>query len=116
MVSGNLSREELIFLKKINTELELKDSHLTQILSIFASYYQKQGEKQNPETKTKGNKYAHEILGVSENATKEEIKRAYRKLVKIHHPDIFVNASNSQQKMAEEKFIEIQGAYETLIA
>ena len=50
----------------------------------------------------------YKTLGIHENASESEIRKAYRKLVKVHHPDIFVNASSSQQKMAEEKFIEIQ--------
>ena len=116
MVSGKLSRSELIFLKQINKELELQDSNLTQILSIFASYYQKKEENQTSDKGKKENKYAFEMLGIKSDASKEEIKKAYRKLAKIHHPDNFANASSSQLKMAEEKFIEIQRAYESLIA
>lgn len=114
MVSGNLTREELIFLKRINSELELDDTNLTRILSIFASYHQKKEETESSALKTSSTKYAFDILGVSKNASKEEIKKAYRKLVKIHHPDNFATSSASQQKMAAEKFIEIQGAYENL--
>ncbi len=51
----------------------------------------------------------YEILGVSRNATKQEIKKAYRKLVRLYHPDI-----NPDPK-AEEKFKEINEAYHVLI-
>jgi len=54
------------------------------------------------------------ILGVSTTASMKEIKKAYRKLVKIHHPDRFHNASKEQQDIAKGKFITIQKAYEYL--
>jgi DnaJ like chaperone protein len=114
MVSGNLTRQELLFLKKINSELDLKDSHLTQILSIFAAYEQTRQENSQSNLKNEKTKYDYEILGLADGATKEEIKKAYRKLVKIHHPDNFATSSQSQQKLAQEKFIEIQRAYESL--
>ena len=43
-----------------------------------------------------------------------EIKKAYRTLVKKHHPDRFATNSIEQQKIAESRFIEIQKAYETI--
>jgi len=49
------------------------------------------------------------ILGVSKTATPEEIKRAYRKLARKHHPD--VNPGNSE---AEEKFKDLNEANEVL--
>ncbi len=52
----------------------------------------------------------YEVLGVSRNATPEEIKSAYRRLAKEYHPDR--NPNNRAE--AEEKFKELSEAYEVL--
>lgn len=51
----------------------------------------------------------YEILGVDRNASKEELKKAYRKLAMQYHPD-----RNPDDKSAEEKFKEAAEAYEVL--
>ncbi|MCS7034419.1 MAG: DnaJ domain-containing protein [Phycisphaerae bacterium] len=51
----------------------------------------------------------YEVLGVSRNATPEEIKRAHRRLVRQYHPDV-----NKNNAAATEKFKEIQEAYDVL--
>lgn len=50
----------------------------------------------------------YEILGVSKNATDEEIKRAFRRLAKQYHPDV------NKEEGAEAKFKEIGEAYAVL--
>ncbi|NPA32994.1 MAG: molecular chaperone DnaJ [Aquificae bacterium] len=50
----------------------------------------------------------YEILGVSRNASQEEIKKAYRRLVRKYHPDI------CKKPECEEKFKEINEAYQVL--
>ncbi|WP_188390501.1 molecular chaperone DnaJ [Compostibacillus humi] len=50
----------------------------------------------------------YEVLGISKDATKEEIKRAYRKLARKYHPDV------NKEPDAAEKFKEVKEAYEVL--
>jgi molecular chaperone DnaJ len=51
----------------------------------------------------------YQILGVSRNASEKEIKQAYRRLARKHHPDL-----NPNDKSAEARFKEINAAYEVL--
>jgi len=53
-------------------------------------------------------KYYYEVLGVSKNASGDEIKSAFRKLAKKYHPDV------SKEENAQEKFKEVQEAYSVL--
>ena len=51
----------------------------------------------------------YEVLGVSRDASTEEIKKAYRKLARKYHPDV-----NRDDKDAEKKFKEVKEAYDVL--
>lgn len=54
------------------------------------------------------------VLGVSKEASADEIKSAYRRMAKQYHPDVFATAEESKKKEAEVKFKEIQHAYDVL--
>ncbi|MFB6248137.1 MAG: DnaJ C-terminal domain-containing protein [Salinibacter sp.] len=54
-------------------------------------------------------KNLYDVLGVDDDASKEDIKKAYRKLAREHHPD-----RNPDDPNAEERFKEIQKAYSIL--
>ena len=55
------------------------------------------------------NKDYYSILGINHNASEKEIKQAFRKLARKHHPDV-----NPGDKNAEEKFKQISEAHEVL--
>lgn len=53
----------------------------------------------------------YEVLGVSRSATQEEIKKAYRKLARLYHPDLHTGARKAEM---ERKFKELNEAHEVL--
>lgn len=57
---------------------------------------------------------AYTILEVSKSATDAEIKKAYRALVKKHHPDKVRNLGQAAEQAAKKKFQRIQEAYEAI--
>ncbi|MFR3299278.1 MAG: DnaJ domain-containing protein, partial [Fusobacterium sp.] len=56
----------------------------------------------------------YDLLGVEKTASENDIKKAYRKLAMKYHPDKFSNASEKEKKEAEEKFKEVNEAYQVL--
>ncbi|HPJ22152.1 MAG TPA: DnaJ domain-containing protein [Clostridia bacterium] len=58
-------------------------------------------------------KNPYEVLGVLETASEEEIKKAYRELVKKYHPDRY--GDNPLKDLADEKLREINLAYDTIM-
>ena len=55
----------------------------------------------------------YQILGVKQNASDDEVKRAYRDLVKKYHPDSYQN--NPLSELAEEKMKEVNNAYDAIV-
>ena len=115
-IDGFINHKEIKTLSRIADVLEINPKEFESIISMYRQQEQKSTVNNNSSSyrKKTARKIACEILGVSEYADMVEIKKAYRKLVKIHHPDRFFNESKEQQDIAEERFLTIQKAYETL--
>ncbi len=115
-VDGSMNTREIQLLKEMNTLLELTPKDFESIIAMYTQKQERTQAKENVPPQFSAVHLASKIIGVSENASQEEIKKAYRRLVKLHHPDRFASESKEQQKLAEQRFIEIQKAYEILEA
>ena len=89
---------ELRMLEKISNALGIDRSTF---LSIRSMYYDDMES-------------AYRILGVSRSATNEEVKKAYRKMAVENHPDKVGHLGEDIRKAAEEKFTQINVAYEKI--
>ncbi|MFK7786047.1 MAG: DnaJ domain-containing protein [Crocinitomicaceae bacterium] len=123
-VDGSINPREKRFLREVATELDITQKDFDSIMAMYTRFedafnnQQKQQQRQRRAPSKSNSQYKREkaakVLGVSLNASMDEIKKAYRSLVKVHHPDKFAGESERQQKIAEERFIQIQQAYELL--
>ena len=59
-------------------------------------------------------KNLYEVLGVEKTANTEEIKKAYKKLARLYHPDMHANASAEEKEIYEAMFKEVNNAHDIL--
>jgi len=127
LLDGSLLAKEYTFLVQLMKamKLPLRDlkgmmaSHKQRMAREQAQQQQRQRRhsKQRVKVPTRSARdQALEILGLKSNADAVEIKKAYRSLVKKHHPDRFAGQEKAIVKAAETRFIEIQQAYEIVTA
>ena len=96
---GNVSDSELKKLSQIASGMRLRLPDFESIKAMFV----------------KNTDNAYRILEIEAGASEEHIKTAYRKMVKKYHPDKLRGQDPAMVKGAEEKFREVQKAYETLM-
>lgn len=96
---GNFSKSEKSVLEAIGAVIRLNN---TDINSVIAMFYKETDES------------AYAVLGISPSATDDEVKSAYRRMAMKNHPDKVATLGPEVQKAAEEKFRQIQDAYETI--
>lgn len=93
-----LHQREIDVLEVIASYIGLSKSDADSILAMF---------RQNNDSN-------YRILGIDPSATDEEVKKAYRKMAVMYHPDKVATLGEDVQKAAEEKFKAISQAYEAI--
>lgn len=108
------TREQIfLFLRRVaEADGSISDSEF-QKLSQIARFFNI-GQQKVQDTYKQSSAAAYNILGVPKDATDTEVKNAYRKLVKRYHPDKVITKDEALKIGAEEKFKEIQEAYEII--
>jgi DnaJ like chaperone protein len=111
-----LTKKENAILREIAAELRLPFSTYNQILLMYRFKFE--GAKQRKKKTSYSSKSqllsAYGILEINEDSSIEEIKKAYRGLAVIHHPDKVIHLGEEMQVAAKEKFQIISDAYELI--
>lgn len=120
----DLTISELDHLYYIGRQMNISKLTIDSLLSMHSFTYEgnfqrkQQGNQQQSSRSSRRPSYslkdAYRVLEISENATESEVKKAYRKLVVIYHPDKVSQMGANFQKSAKEKFQKIQDAYEQI--
>jgi len=110
---GYVSPNEITEIRKIAGYLHISRLDYDAIEAMFSGYNQRSNyQKANFNGYNKDS--AYKILNVEKSASDDEIKKAYRKMAKKHHPDKIQHLGDTHVKAAEEKFKQIKEAYEYL--
>lgn len=108
-IDGTLSQSEEAMLHTIAGHLHFTPEMLSAMLNQFSSYHRHSVKESSISD-------AYTLLGLNAEATNDAVKKAYRALVREHHPDIIKaqGASDEYLKTATEKVQEINAAYEMI--
>lgn len=113
-VDGSMNTREIELLKEMNGLLEFSSEDFDKLIALYTRKYERAQSNENSISRASALQLAYKTIGVPEGATILQIKKAYRKLVMLHHPDRFATSTLVQQETAEQRFLEIQKAYEIL--
>jgi len=116
VIDGWMSKKEMAALREIAIAIRLP---LLSFKSILAMHnYRLEGEQQKYERvkRTSGIslKRAYRILEIAETVADKQVKKAYRKLAVLHHPDKVIHLGEEFQKAAKSKFQKVADAYEII--
>lgn len=108
-IDGTLSQSEEDMLHRIAYHLGFSEQDLKAMMERFGSYHRNSVKESSIDQ-------AYALLGVTADATNDEVKKAYRALVREYHPDIIKSqgASDEYLKEATEKVQDINAAYEMI--
>lgn len=120
-INGEIYQYEAEMLEYIAEYLRIDDDDfiaLTRRFTAYKNFRKKQEEEQKRvwaqmSTSYHNSSWAYQTLMIAENSSMEEVKKAYRKLAMLHHPDK-AGSHNAAQIQAAEKFRQINKAYEHL--
>lgn len=116
VIDGLLTAGENQMLMDYCRKVGLPTQILDRLLSLFKFKYEYEQYQQKKSTYTSVSQLqnAFKVLEISENATADEIKKAYKKLAKMYHPDKMLHESEVNQQIALEKFKIIVNAYDLI--
>lgn len=108
-IDGTLSHSEEEMLRIIAKYLHFDDQDLSAMLERFGSYHRHSIKESSIDQ-------AYALLGLTVDSTNDDVKKAYRALVREYHPDIIKSQGASEEylKEATEKVQEINAAYEMI--
>lgn len=120
----SLSEEEIIVIKQFSKYTSITNKDFEIISQMYAGQgngwrndYRGNGKQRanwnNPSSSKEPTKLdeAYKTLGITSDATEDQVKSAYRALAKKYHPDLYANKSEKEKEKATKKFREINEAY-----
>ena len=110
-IDGELNESERRVITNIAYGFDIGKERLDEIIADFANFY---GQEFNTNSYLNLNdKDAYEVLGLSKNASLEEVKARYKELVRQYHPDILMGRGESKEviERSTKKLQEINEAY-----
>ncbi|WP_139134282.1 DnaJ domain-containing protein [Crocinitomix algicola] len=120
VTNGKMIDYEYDLLRKISRLIDVSEHQFRSILAMFRfqrihSYSNQKKSENRPRYESKTSlSSAYSILGIQENASDIEVKKAYRKMAKLHHPDRVIHLGQEFQKSAKIKFQKVSDAYELI--
>lgn len=120
-IDGYLSTNEIKVLSHICKGIDLTAVQLRSILAMHSFIteeqhhnQQKQYQKQKEYTPKSRLRSSYLVLGISPSSSVSDIKKAYRKLVVLYHPDKTGHLSEQFQIESKDKFLKVNDAYDLL--